>query len=235
MYDFNQILNWELKSGSHEFPGPDGGTCINEAAIVAAGFEYQPVEHVAHMPPCFSPVLSQFALLLNDNMSDDQRQRLLPYVMRLAGTNDTHAVERARASHLAMKVVNVFLPKALDAEGASWWAKECQDAATLHIAGPILSNLLALDIAPSLVRRADLAVVNCILGSSLAATVDAAMAMVIAAGIEAPAFVWGEALAAFDGALAIGRHTEPVGPAMVTKRLDEARQWGASQLMAHTE
>lgn len=35
--------NWKLLSGSHTFPGPEGGTCINEAAIVAAGFPYREV------------------------------------------------------------------------------------------------------------------------------------------------------------------------------------------------
>ena len=35
MADFDHILNWTLKPGSHTFPGQDGGTCINEAAIVA--------------------------------------------------------------------------------------------------------------------------------------------------------------------------------------------------------
>jgi len=34
-------------------PGKDGGTCINEAAIVAAGFEYQPVRRVEDMPDAY--------------------------------------------------------------------------------------------------------------------------------------------------------------------------------------
>ena len=38
MEEFDHILNWKLLGGSHVFPGTDGGTCINEAAIVAAGF-----------------------------------------------------------------------------------------------------------------------------------------------------------------------------------------------------
>jgi hypothetical protein len=42
MHTFDHVLNWTLKRGSHLFPGPDGGTCINEAALVAAGFEYKP-------------------------------------------------------------------------------------------------------------------------------------------------------------------------------------------------
>ena len=54
MEGFDHILNWTLKAGSHRFPGPDGGTCINEAALVAAGFEYRPVRDVYRMPRCFS-------------------------------------------------------------------------------------------------------------------------------------------------------------------------------------
>jgi hypothetical protein len=50
MDDFDHILNWKLKAGSHPFPGKDGGTCINEAALVAAGFEYRPVRRVEDMP-----------------------------------------------------------------------------------------------------------------------------------------------------------------------------------------
>ena len=57
MDGFDHILNWKLKEGSHQFPGKDGGTCINEAAIVAAGFEYRPVRKVEEMPDCFSPDL----------------------------------------------------------------------------------------------------------------------------------------------------------------------------------
>ncbi len=46
MDTFNPILNWKLKAGPHRFPGPDGGTCINEAALVAAGFAYKPIHIV---------------------------------------------------------------------------------------------------------------------------------------------------------------------------------------------
>ena len=60
--DWNKILNWKLLSGSHKFPGPDGGTCINEAAIVAAGFKYHAVSSAADCPPCFSRVLSAYAI-----------------------------------------------------------------------------------------------------------------------------------------------------------------------------
>src|SRR5215217_1651832 len=54
MEAFGHILNWKLREGSHPFPGKDGGTCINEAALVAAGFEYCPIGCPSEMPHCFS-------------------------------------------------------------------------------------------------------------------------------------------------------------------------------------
>jgi hypothetical protein len=83
MEQFDHILNWQLKQGSHPFPGKDGGTCINEAAIVAAGFPYQRVVQVEHMPACFSRPMCKLAMLLNDHSTDVDRQRLLPFVAGL--------------------------------------------------------------------------------------------------------------------------------------------------------
>ena len=96
---FDHILNWTLKVGSHPFPGKDGGTCINEAAIVAAGFPYQSVRGVEEMPDCFSRPICRLAMRLNDAGSDDERQRLLPFVTRLACA-DTPEVEEERAAYI---------------------------------------------------------------------------------------------------------------------------------------
>ncbi|WP_201832727.1 hypothetical protein [Microvirga zambiensis] len=103
MDHFDHILNWKLKQGSHTFPGQDGGTCINEAAIVAAGFPYQPVRSVEDMPACFSRPICRLAMQLNDAASDDDRQRLLPFVSRLACA-DTPEVERERAAYIAARM-----------------------------------------------------------------------------------------------------------------------------------
>jgi hypothetical protein len=100
MDSFDHILNWKLKRGSHPFPGKDGGTCINEAAIVAAGFPYQPVRAVETMPACFSRPICRLAMLLNDEASDAQRQLLLPFVTRLACA-DTAKVEWEREVYIA--------------------------------------------------------------------------------------------------------------------------------------
>jgi len=78
MEGFEHILNWKLLRGSHDFPGKDGGTCINEAAIVAAGFAYRRVHNVKDMPSCFSRPICQLAMALNDEAKEADRQRLLP-------------------------------------------------------------------------------------------------------------------------------------------------------------
>jgi hypothetical protein len=99
MESFDNILNWKLKQGSHTFPGRDGGTCINEAAIVAAGFPYQPVGTVEDMPACFSRPICRLALQMNDAATDEERQQLLPFVTRLACA-DTPEVEKERESYI---------------------------------------------------------------------------------------------------------------------------------------
>ena len=99
MDQFDHILNWKLKPGSHPFPGKNGGTCINEAAIVAAGFPYQPVRCIEEMPSCFSRPICRLALRLNDEATDKQRQRLLPFVTQLACA-DTEQVEWEREAFI---------------------------------------------------------------------------------------------------------------------------------------
>ncbi len=119
MDDFDHILNWKLKAGSHPFPGKDGGTCINEAALVAAGFEYRPVRRVEDMPKCFSRPICRLAMQLNDMANDSERQHLLPFVTRLACA-DTLSVERQRAAYSGSRTAGpVTFEEALETlEGA---------------------------------------------------------------------------------------------------------------------
>jgi hypothetical protein len=103
MTDISQIkslLDWKLLRGSHPFPGPDGGTCINEVAIVAAGLPYRPVEGPRDLPPTFSRELGTLLLCLNDALPDDYRQRLKGFVLRLPGSKDDARTERERCEFL---------------------------------------------------------------------------------------------------------------------------------------
>jgi hypothetical protein len=99
MDGFNHLLIWKLKRGSHPFPGLNGGTCINEAALVAAGFQYKPIRSAEEMPECFSRPICNLAIEVNDQASDVDRQRLLPYVTRLACA-DSPKVEARRAAYI---------------------------------------------------------------------------------------------------------------------------------------
>ena len=104
---FGHILKWKLTQGSHPFPGKDGGTCINEAAIVTAGFEYQPVRRVEDMPECFSRPICRLAMRLNDAANDVERQSLIRFVTRLACA-DAPEVERARAAYIQSRTVRPY-------------------------------------------------------------------------------------------------------------------------------
>jgi hypothetical protein len=96
---FDHLLNWKLKRGSHRFPDKGGGTCINEAALVAAGFEYKQIRSAEEMPECFSRPICNFAIELNDQANDADRQRLLPYVTRLTCA-DSLEIEVKRAAYI---------------------------------------------------------------------------------------------------------------------------------------
>jgi hypothetical protein len=96
----NQMLNWRLLPGSHEFPGEDGGTCINEAAIVSAGFPYRKVGSTNDLPECFSRALGGYLLTLNDMLNHRDRQQLMAFVHRLAGSRGSPDEEEARMAIL---------------------------------------------------------------------------------------------------------------------------------------
>src|SRR3984893_13922204 len=107
---FQRMLEWKLLRGSHEFPGPDGGTCVNEAAMVVAGYPYRAVYSVKDLPTSFSRPIAMLALCLNDTLEDGLRQELLaPFVTRLAGSADTPEVEMMRAQLIHERIVSEIL------------------------------------------------------------------------------------------------------------------------------
>ena len=113
MEDFSHVLNWNLLYGSHDFPGPDGGTCINEAAIVASGFAYRSVHHSRDLPVCFCPIIGEVSVWLNDKIADCalRNRLLLPFVTRLAGTRGNLQDERLRLEVLRERVMKVMSAK----------------------------------------------------------------------------------------------------------------------------
>ena len=129
--EFRRMLEWRLLRGSHEFPGPHGGTCINEAAIVAAGYPYRPVYCVKDMPAAFSRPIAMLALCLNDTLEDELRQQLLmPFVTRLGGTADTPKIEMMRAEFMLQRTVAEIMAPALARAGYVELAERSRSVST---------------------------------------------------------------------------------------------------------
>ena len=146
--EFQRMLSWKLLRGSHEFPGPDGGTCINEAAIVAAGYPYRAVYCVKDLPSNFSRPIALLALCLNDTLEDELRQELLtPFVARLAGSVDTPRVEKARAELMLERTVIEILAPAFARAGFVELAEAY---------GSVAAPVELIEIARSLTDRAAL-------------------------------------------------------------------------------
>jgi hypothetical protein len=46
-FDFQQLANFRLARGSHKQPNKDGNICVNEAAVIVAGFQYREIRDVS--------------------------------------------------------------------------------------------------------------------------------------------------------------------------------------------
>jgi hypothetical protein len=105
-FDFQQFANFRLARGSHKQPNKGGNICVNEAAVIAAGFRYREIRDVSCLPDCFSRPVSEYAIYLNDFMMHRVRNELLvPFITRLPGTSDAPWVEEERARLIVVETV----------------------------------------------------------------------------------------------------------------------------------
>src|SRR5438309_9675234 len=99
-FDFQQLANFRLARGSHKQPNKGGNICVNEAAVIAAGFQYREIRDVSFLPDCFSRPVSEYAIYLNDFMMHRLRNELLvPFITRLPGRSDALGQGGARPAH----------------------------------------------------------------------------------------------------------------------------------------
>jgi hypothetical protein len=99
--DFDTVI---IKSGKHSSFAE--GACLLELVAYVAD------EPFSDHPACVSPVLAAFGRRLNDNMRDDERQILRPYIAKLVRTVDP-AQEQVRYRILCWAAVTEFAPAAL--------------------------------------------------------------------------------------------------------------------------
>ena len=238
--DLDALLNWKLLRGSHEFPGPDGGTCINEAAIVAAGYPYTSVQSVDDCPSSFSRPLALFAMCLNDAVEDDLRQQLLiPFVTRLAGSADLPSVERERAQFVMTGIVTDILAPLLERVGHHELAERGRAIKTQgdFEAFVRLAGARSDSIDPRLMvacghaaeaadqwhasRATDIVLCASRVLGEIASVVEHLP------GGQRPrssAEVYRQAAAILDAALKIGAQANPLGPEVAAARLADARK-----------
>jgi hypothetical protein len=232
--DFRAMLDWKLLRGSHEFPGPDGGTCINEAAVVAAGYPYRAVYCVKDLPTSFSRPIAMLALCLNDTLDDALRQELLlPFVARLGGSGDTPKGEMARAEFILARTVAEILSPALARAGHATLAERCRALRTptelveiakrlRHVEGaPLRQSLIAAFEHAADAGRQWLA------GLPTEVVFCAFSAMREIATLEGEPFmekVYRRAAAILDAALTLGNRAGALGSEVLAQRMHAAKE-----------
>jgi hypothetical protein len=230
---FQRLLGWRLLRGSHEFPGPDGGTCINEAAIVAAGYPYRSVYCVKDLPLSFSRPIALLALCLNDTLDDELRQELLiPFVGRLAGSADAPEIETARAELMLTQSVVRILAPALGRAGLVELAGRCS---SITSAAELLKIARALEtpdrcklpqrLLSAIEHAADAAAhLRRGLPTDVVFSTFSLMREIAALDGYQPEETWRSAAAILAAVIEIGNQSEPGGLDVVANRLDTAKQ-----------
>ena len=96
-----EIENIPLHKGS--------GDALDTACVMQM-VSYVANEPWSDHPECVCPLLTRFAIRLNDRFDDSHRQLLKPLIPRLVGTRADLKTEIQRAKFLALQAVSVFLP-----------------------------------------------------------------------------------------------------------------------------
>ena len=104
--DFEKLSQVKLTKGQHADPR-SGGCAMDMVSWLQYG-------HAGDHPECVCPVIATFIRQVNDFLPDDQRQRLVPYLLRFSGTVSKEH-EQQRAEYLTWKSITVFTPLALEA------------------------------------------------------------------------------------------------------------------------
>jgi hypothetical protein len=229
-YDFQQLANFRLARGSHKQPNKDGNICVNEAAVIAAGFKYREIKDVSCLPDCFSRPVSEYAIYLNDFMMHRVRNELLtPFVTRLPGTSDAPWIEEARARCIVIETVRHIVA----AEYDEVWRKpklaaKCRAVRFFEQVAPAMAKaqaVLPLQCAKEALKgfrgclHPDLRV-----GPPCAAAAQAVARSFrnrLGPGVDRK--IWEMAAVILEEAILLGRHDGIDDPAAATERLERAK------------
>lgn len=100
------LAKYELKKGTHK--NLDEGACVMELVSYIAN------EPWSYKPECACPVLTEFAVTLNDVFSDTHRQMLKPVIPLLLNSRINKDVTVARRELISWRYLTVVYPIILD-------------------------------------------------------------------------------------------------------------------------
>lgn len=204
-----------LDQGKHE--SVKDGYCVMEVVSYVAG------EPWSDSPQCACPAISIFSRGLNDCMAANERQRLIPYILRIAGSRGSNDVYRQRGYMAADFAVRIALPILLENAGLPELARE---ARALPVINSNESALSAYDVTLSIRPRVPFCywgVTNAAYATMYAAAdftyaTGAYVAIYVAADADRRQQLTNESLALLDRMLAL--HTAPT-PSTYAERLAE--------------
>ncbi|HJU15516.1 MAG TPA: hypothetical protein VJ770_03515 [Stellaceae bacterium] len=212
-FDFQKIAKFRLARGMHKQPNKDGNICVNEAAVIAAGFEYRAVKDVSCLPDCFSRPISDYAIYLNDLMLHRVRNEfLILFVTRLPGTSDSPWIEAERAEFIVIETTR----RIVAAEYEEVWHKpavaaKCRTVRSLRQVSSVMAKaraVLPLECAREVLHASR----RCLyrdfrIGSPCAAAAKAAArSFRNKLGPDMDRKIWEMAVAILDEAILLGRH-----------------------------
>lgn len=100
------IAKYDLKSGSHA--DIEKGACIMELVSYIAD------EPWSDNPQCTCPILTNYAIRLNDKFNDEHRQLLKPFIPLMIGTRADDPTQIARKQLIMWRHVTVTYPLILE-------------------------------------------------------------------------------------------------------------------------
>src|SRR5215469_14152161 len=237
-FDFQPLTNFRLARGSHKQPNKDGSICVNEAAVIAAGFEYRAVKDVSCLPDCFSRPVADYTIYLNDLMLHKVRNEfLMPFVLRLPGTSDSPWIETKRAEFIVIETAR----RIVAAEYEEVWHKpavamKCRTVRSLQQVSSVMAKartVLPLECA----REMLLAGRRCLsrdhrIGPHCAAAAKAAArSFRNKLGPDADRKIWQIAINILEEAILLGRH-DGIGDFMAAaERLERAKALSVSAVV----
>ncbi len=132
-----ELLTLRLDTGAHS--DPSKGVCVMEAVSYIVG------EPFSDHPKCACPIITRVAQSVNDRLSDTDRQKLIDYIPRIAGTRSTHAVKMRRMYRAVDLAVRVFAPAALRTQGMTAQAErlEALEEVTSEVTARAAANAAA--------------------------------------------------------------------------------------------